>query len=276
MRQALNSLVAQLNAASNHPAHRCTGPAGEQLAAGGAPAHRCTCPGGEGRWTASAGPPRRMDPSRSQRHGQHPNGWTSNGRRWSWRWWLWWILRGTRDPAPPFQLPQELTWFQGAGESIRTVDLPSLPGIKEGELGGVVIGDWLALISPMMKDLGISSGAWWVQPTTSGFIQSHCRSCTLHQTCLESAGLHGPDWNSEGGGLGEKALLLSEGVGGRKSPFSHWRVLGAGEELEEESHRSARVAGRNTRPNVVDGGSGPDEQHHHEVVQPVGLQVELS
>ena len=61
----------------------------------------------------------------------------------------------------PFQLPQELTWFQGAGESIRTVDLPPLPAIKEGELGGVVIGDWLALISPVMKDLSVSSGAWW-------------------------------------------------------------------------------------------------------------------
>eukprot|EP00435_Cladocopium_sp_Y103_P062154 s1305_g23.t1 len=61
----------------------------------------------------------------------------------------------------PFQLPQELTWFQGAGESIRTVDLPPLPGIKEGELGGVVIGDWLTLISPVMRDLSVSSGAWW-------------------------------------------------------------------------------------------------------------------
>ena len=61
----------------------------------------------------------------------------------------------------PFQLPQELSWFSGAGESIRSVDLPALPGIKEGELGGVVIGDWLTLISPVMKDLSISSGAWW-------------------------------------------------------------------------------------------------------------------
>eukprot|EP00435_Cladocopium_sp_Y103_P055404 s1091_g18.t1 len=56
---------------------------------------------------------------------------------------------------------EDLTWFQSAGESIRTVDLPPLPGIKEGELGGVVIGDWLTLISPVMKDLSVSSGAWW-------------------------------------------------------------------------------------------------------------------
>ena len=47
--------------------------------------------------------------------------------------------------------------FQGAGETIRTVDLPALPGIKDGELGGVVIGDWLTLISLVMKDLNISS-----------------------------------------------------------------------------------------------------------------------
>ena len=30
-----------------------------------------------------------------------------------------------------FHLPQDLTWFQGAGETIRTVDLPALAATKE-------------------------------------------------------------------------------------------------------------------------------------------------
>eukprot|EP00435_Cladocopium_sp_Y103_P030096 s34_g7.t1 len=55
----------------------------------------------------------------------------------------------------------EMNWFPGLGESIRTVELPPLPGIKEGELGGTVIGDWIALITPIMRDLSASSSQWW-------------------------------------------------------------------------------------------------------------------
>eukprot|EP00435_Cladocopium_sp_Y103_P052700 s362_g16.t1 len=46
-------------------------------------------------------------------------------------------------------------------ETIRSVELPPLPGIREGELGGSVVGDWLTLVAPVMKDLSISSCAWW-------------------------------------------------------------------------------------------------------------------
>ena len=44
-------------------------------------------------------------------------------------------------------------------ETIRTIELP--PGIREGELGGSVLGDWLTLVAPIMKDLSVSSCTWW-------------------------------------------------------------------------------------------------------------------
>ena len=56
------------------------------------------------------------------------------------------------------------TWF---AETIRTVDLPPLPAVREGELGGVVIGDWMALIGPIMKDLSGSSSGWWEMITNN-------------------------------------------------------------------------------------------------------------
>ena len=40
----------------------------------------------------------------------------------------------------PFLLPQELTWFQGAGESIRTVDLPPLPAMVNWAVWSLEIG----------------------------------------------------------------------------------------------------------------------------------------
>eukprot|EP00435_Cladocopium_sp_Y103_P030541 s3116_g7.t1 len=46
-------------------------------------------------------------------------------------------------------------------ENVRSVELPPLPGIREGELGGTVVGDWLTLVTPIMKDLSASSSAWW-------------------------------------------------------------------------------------------------------------------
>ena len=46
-------------------------------------------------------------------------------------------------------------------ESVRTVDLPELPNLNEGEIGPLAAGDWLALIAPVMKDLSSSSASWW-------------------------------------------------------------------------------------------------------------------
>eukprot|EP00435_Cladocopium_sp_Y103_P044759 s704_g12.t1 len=60
-----------------------------------------------------------------------------------------------------FPMPQEMVWFQGVNETIRSVELPPLPGIKEGELGGSVVGDWMTLVAPVMKDLSVSSSSWW-------------------------------------------------------------------------------------------------------------------
>ena len=46
-------------------------------------------------------------------------------------------------------------------ETIRTVELPKLPEIRDGELGSLVVGDWIALVSPTMKDLSGQSCKWW-------------------------------------------------------------------------------------------------------------------
>ena len=52
------------------------------------------------------------------------------------------------------------------------MELTKLPEIKEGELGSLVVGDWIALISPMMRDLsGSSSKEQLRKPTLSGFVR---------------------------------------------------------------------------------------------------------
>eukprot|EP00435_Cladocopium_sp_Y103_P069412 s890_g33.t1 len=58
-------------------------------------------------------------------------------------------------------LPSWLKSFATNQESIRTVELAKLPEIKEGEMGSLVVGDWIALISPTMRDLSVSSSKWW-------------------------------------------------------------------------------------------------------------------
>eukprot|EP00435_Cladocopium_sp_Y103_P057857 s294_g20.t1 len=58
-------------------------------------------------------------------------------------------------------LPSWLKSFATTQESIRTVELAKLPEIKEGEMGSLVVGDWIALISPTMRDLSVSSSRWW-------------------------------------------------------------------------------------------------------------------
>ena len=67
--------------------------------------------------------------------------------------------------GPTIPTSADMGWIPSFGESIRTVDLPQLPSIKEGELGGAVLGDWLTLVAPIMKDLSVSSGAWWTAIT---------------------------------------------------------------------------------------------------------------
>ena len=55
----------------------------------------------------------------------------------------------------------DLTLWSTLNENIRTVELPQLSSVKERELGGVIMGDWLALINPVMRDLSMSSSMWW-------------------------------------------------------------------------------------------------------------------
>ena len=44
---------------------------------------------------------------------------------------------------------------------IRSVELPPLQELREGELGSLVLGDWIQLISPTMRDLSTTSWRWW-------------------------------------------------------------------------------------------------------------------
>ena len=69
-------------------------------------------------------------------------------------------------------LPSWLKSLATAQETIRTVELTKLPEIKVGDLGSLVVGDWIALISPMMRDLsGSSSKEQLRKPTLSGFVR---------------------------------------------------------------------------------------------------------
>ena len=44
---------------------------------------------------------------------------------------------------------------------IRSVELPPLQDLREGDLGSLILGDWIQLITPTMKDLSASSWRWW-------------------------------------------------------------------------------------------------------------------
>ena len=57
--------------------------------------------------------------------------------------------QGTNDGSP---------WM---GENIRMVDLPTLTDLKEGDLGSLILGDWIQLVTPTMKDLSTNSWMWW-------------------------------------------------------------------------------------------------------------------
>eukprot|EP00435_Cladocopium_sp_Y103_P054363 s510_g17.t1 len=82
----------------------------------------------------------------------------------------------------PFHLPQEMMWFPGMNENVRSVELPPLPGVREGELGGTVVGDWMTLVAPIMKDLSASSCVWWDAITKA--------AGEAYQTWLQSDPLH--------------------------------------------------------------------------------------
>ena len=47
------------------------------------------------------------------------------------------------------------------GEAIRSVELPPLPDLREGELGSLILGDWIQLISPTMRDLSTTVLVRW-------------------------------------------------------------------------------------------------------------------
>ena len=100
-----------------------------------------------------------LNPTRSAPHVDLLSGgpWGGNGGGWE---------------ADQTGLPSWLKSLATAQETIRTVELTKLPEIKEGELGSLVVGDWIALISPMMRDLsGSSSKEQLRKPTLSGFVR---------------------------------------------------------------------------------------------------------
>lgn len=95
-------------------------------------------------------------------------------------------------------LPSWLKSLATTQETIRTVELTKLPEIKEGELGSLVVGDWIALISPMMRDLsGSSSKEQLRKPTLSGFVRNRRSVCMWFQVIPSRRILHGEEWNSE-------------------------------------------------------------------------------
>ena len=46
-------------------------------------------------------------------------------------------------------------------EAIRSVELPPLQDLREGDLGSLILGDWIQLVTPTMKDLSATSWKWW-------------------------------------------------------------------------------------------------------------------
>ena len=58
-----------------------------------------------------------------------------------------WGGNGGGREADQTDLPSWLKSLATTQETIRTVELTKLPEIKEGELGSLVVGDWIALIS---------------------------------------------------------------------------------------------------------------------------------
>ena len=144
VRDTLSNLVAQLAAATGQTR---AGHGPQPAVQGGYDSGQGGCNG------FSGGPRRDLHPSTPDRN--HPLGGQTHGHFGGAS-----HYGGLPSPGQTFNMMND-GWLNGLSESIRTVDLPPIPSVKEGELGGTVIGDWLALINPIMRDLSISSGQWW-------------------------------------------------------------------------------------------------------------------
>ena len=61
------------------------------------------------------------------------------------------------------QLPGWLNGVMAGQEAVRTVELPELQDLAtaEQDMGPLLAGDWMMMISPFMSDLSSSSSAWW-------------------------------------------------------------------------------------------------------------------
>ena len=70
------------------------------------------------------------------------------------------------DPCRPGGgFPGQMPWWMMAAqqESVRPVELPTLVELTETEVGPLVAGDWLVIVTPFMRDISSSSSAWWDQ-----------------------------------------------------------------------------------------------------------------
>ena len=69
---------------------------------------------------------------------------------------------GGGDPNLPYAgLPAWLGGIMAQQESVRAVELPSLPELSESEIGPLIAGDWLTTIGPFLRDISSSSSMWW-------------------------------------------------------------------------------------------------------------------
>ena len=67
------------------------------------------------------------------------------------------------------------------------------PSFREGELGSLVLGDWIQLISPTMRDLSATSWKWWeeVLQLAMTAYREWLTSGTSAETSHQDAGAHG-------------------------------------------------------------------------------------
>ena len=69
---------------------------------------------------------------------------------------------GGGDPNLPCAgLPAWLGGIMAQQESVRAIELPSLPELSESEIGPLIVGDWLTTIGPFLRDINFSSSMWW-------------------------------------------------------------------------------------------------------------------
>lgn len=68
---------------------------------------------------------------------------------------------GPLGPGAFGQFPAWLGGLMAQQESVRAVDLPTLPELSESEVGPLLAGDWLTTIGPFLRDMSTSSTWWW-------------------------------------------------------------------------------------------------------------------